>query len=41
MIKTIIVFVMLSQIGCNNSTDSDEYPDFPSIKDGYPHLAMW
>ncbi len=42
MVRLIVLFALLFFNGCNhNENKPGKYPDFPAVKDGYPHLAMW
>lgn len=41
MIRLIVVLALMFFSGCNNGDDVVKYPEFPAVKDGYPHLAMW
>lgn len=42
MIRLFVILLLLFCGGCAKETvTEEEYPDFPTIKGGYPHLAMW
>lgn len=41
MINYIVIFTIVFLNGCTEDINSDNPADMPSIKDGYPKLAMW
>ncbi len=41
MIRLLALLILMFFSGCKPDEESEKYPDFPAVKGGYPHLAMW